>query len=124
METVCFSLCRKHGPFIPLAVRRWPGPLSSAVSERGRLQASSPVPTLLGERILHRRGKPRVLPKEASHREVLAGSEGVHAASEGAQGCDAGTLRAVEYRGGDTWIAQLALATEFGWVSRRERLVL
>lgn len=54
---------------------------------------------------------------EASHRDVLAGREGVHGASAGAQGCDAGTLRAVAHKGGGMWLAQLALATEFGWVS-------
>lgn len=48
---------------------------------------------------------------------MLAGREGVHGASAGAQGCDAGTLRAVEHKGGGMWLAQLALATEFGWVS-------
>lgn len=50
------------------------------MSARGRLQALSPVPSPLRERILHWCGvsgpKPVCFRTEASHREVLAGSEG------------------------------------------------
>lgn len=63
------------------------------------------------------RPEPHVPPHRGLAQGRARWERGVHGASAGAQGCDAGTLRAVEHKGGGMWLAQLALATEFGWVS-------